>query len=79
MTESFTELAHVGFILSSGDVIHSCACLALGFEWDACPGRLVAELEILRLQLRMDVNSLAEHINSGMGRDNPARIETFVI
>jgi hypothetical protein len=72
-------LAHVGFVLSSGDVIHSYACLALGFECDACPGRLVGELQILRLQLWMDVNSSAENINSGMGRNNPARIGTFVV
>jgi cytochrome c oxidase subunit II len=34
------ELTHVRFIISSGDVIHSYACPALGIKCDAYPGRL---------------------------------------
>jgi cytochrome c oxidase subunit 2 len=34
------EQTHVRFILSSGDVIHSYACPALGIKCDAYPGRL---------------------------------------
>jgi heme/copper-type cytochrome/quinol oxidase subunit 2 len=34
------ELTHVRFIISSGDVIHSFACPALGIKCDAYPGRL---------------------------------------
>lgn len=34
------ELTHVIFIISSGDVIHSYACPALGIKCDAYPGRL---------------------------------------
>lgn len=34
------ELTHVRFIVSSGDVIHSYACPALGIKCDAYPGRL---------------------------------------
>ena len=34
------ELTHVRFIISSGDVIHSYACPALGVKCDAYPGRL---------------------------------------
>lgn len=34
------ELTHVRFIVSSGDVIHSYACPALGVKCDAYPGRL---------------------------------------
>ena len=34
------ELTHVRFIVSSGDVIHSYACPALGLKCDAYPGRL---------------------------------------
>ena len=34
------ELTHVRFIVSSGDVIHSYACTALGIKCDAYPGRL---------------------------------------
>ena len=34
------ELTHVRFIMSSGDVIHSYACPALGIKCDAYPGRL---------------------------------------
>lgn len=68
------ELAHVRCIITPGDVICSYACPALGFECDACPGRLVGELQILRLQLWMNecrnVDSLAENINSGVGSQN---------
>ncbi|KXL43041.1 MAG: hypothetical protein FE78DRAFT_82158 [Acidomyces sp. 'richmondensis'] len=32
------ELTHVRFIISSGDVIHSYACPALGIKCDAYPG-----------------------------------------
>lgn len=34
------EFTHVRFIKSSGDVIHSYACPALGIKCDAYPGRL---------------------------------------
>ena len=34
------ELTHARFIISSGDVIHSYACPALGIKCDAYPGRL---------------------------------------
>ncbi|RYE14838.1 MAG: cytochrome C oxidase subunit II, partial [Rickettsiales bacterium] len=34
------ELTYVRFIISSGDVIHSYACPALGIKCDAYPGRL---------------------------------------
>ena len=34
------ELTHVRFIVTSGDVIHSYACPALGIKCDAYPGRL---------------------------------------
>ena len=34
------ELTHVRFIITSGDVIHSFACPALGIKCDAYPGRL---------------------------------------
>ena len=34
------ELTQVRFIISSGDVIHSYACPALGIKCDAYPGRL---------------------------------------
>ena len=34
------ELTHTRFIVSSGDVIHSYVCLALGIKCDAYPGRL---------------------------------------
>jgi len=34
------ELTHVRFIITSGDVIHSFACNALGIKGDAYPGRL---------------------------------------
>ena len=34
------ELTHVRFIITSGDVIHSFACPALGIKTDAYPGRL---------------------------------------
>jgi heme/copper-type cytochrome/quinol oxidase subunit 2 len=34
------ELTHARFIVSSGDVIHSYACPALGIKCDAYPGRL---------------------------------------
>ena len=34
------ELTHVRLIISSGDVIHSYACPALGIKCDAYPGRL---------------------------------------
>jgi cytochrome c oxidase subunit 2 len=34
------ELTHVRFIVTSGDVIHSYACPALGIKADAYPGRL---------------------------------------
>jgi heme/copper-type cytochrome/quinol oxidase subunit 2 len=34
------ELTHVRFIISSGGVIHSYACPALGIKCDAYPGRL---------------------------------------
>jgi cytochrome c oxidase subunit 2 len=34
------EHTHVRFIVSSGDVIHSYACPALGIKCDAYPGRL---------------------------------------
>jgi len=34
------ELTHVRFIITSGDVIHSWACPALGIKCDAYPGRL---------------------------------------
>jgi len=34
------ELTHVRFIITSGDVIHSFACPALGIKSDAYPGRL---------------------------------------
>ena len=33
------ELTHVRFIITSGDVIHSLACNALGIKCDAYPGR----------------------------------------
>jgi heme/copper-type cytochrome/quinol oxidase subunit 2 len=34
------EITHVRFIITSGDVIHSYACPALGIKADAYPGRL---------------------------------------
>jgi heme/copper-type cytochrome/quinol oxidase subunit 2 len=34
------EITHVRFIVTSGDVIHSYACPALGIKCDAYPGRL---------------------------------------
>ena len=34
------ELTHVRFIITSGDVIHSFSCSALGIKCDAYPGRL---------------------------------------
>jgi len=34
------EITHVRFIVTSGDVIHSYACPALGIKADAYPGRL---------------------------------------
>ena len=34
------ELTHTRFIVTSGDVIHSFACPALGIKCDAYPGRL---------------------------------------
>ena len=34
------ELTHVRFIITSGDVIHSYSCPALGMKCDAYPGRL---------------------------------------
>lgn len=34
------EITHTRFIISSGDVIHSYACPALGIKCDAYPGRL---------------------------------------
>jgi len=34
------ELTHVRFIITSGDVIHSFSCNALGIKSDAYPGRL---------------------------------------
>ena len=34
------ELTHVRFIITSGDVIHSFSCNALGIKADAYPGRL---------------------------------------
>jgi cytochrome c oxidase subunit II len=34
------ELTHVRFVITSGDVIHSFACPALGIKCDAYPGRL---------------------------------------
>ena len=34
------EVTHARFIVSSGDVIHSYACPALGIKADAYPGRL---------------------------------------
>jgi cytochrome c oxidase subunit 2 len=34
------ELTHVRFIITSGDVIHSFSCTALGIKGDAYPGRL---------------------------------------
>lgn len=34
------ELTHARFVISSGDVIHSYACPALGIKCDAYPGRL---------------------------------------
>ena len=34
------ELTRVRFIISSGDIIHSYACPALGIKCDAYPGRL---------------------------------------
>jgi len=34
------ELTHVRFIITSGDVIHSFSCGALGIKCDAYPGRL---------------------------------------
>ena len=36
----FPEITHVRFIVTSGDVIHSYACPALGIKADAYPGRL---------------------------------------
>ena len=33
------ELTHTRFVISSGDVIHSWACPALGVKCDAYPGR----------------------------------------
>jgi cytochrome c oxidase subunit 2 len=34
------ELTHVRLVLTSGDVIHSFSCGALGIKSDAYPGRL---------------------------------------
>lgn len=34
------ELTHIRFVITSGDVIHSYACPALGIKCDAYPGRL---------------------------------------
>ena len=34
------ELTHVRFVITSGDVIHSLSCNALGIKCDAYPGRL---------------------------------------
>lgn len=34
------EVTHTRFLISSGDVIHSYACPALGIKCDAYPGRL---------------------------------------
>jgi cytochrome c oxidase subunit 2 len=34
------ELTHVRVVITSGDVIHSFACPALGLKCDAYPGRL---------------------------------------
>ena len=34
------EYTHTRFVISSGDVIHSWACPALGIKCDAYPGRL---------------------------------------
>ena len=36
--EILPEITHTRFIISSGDVIHSYACLFLGIKCDAYPG-----------------------------------------